>query len=174
MRGTLATVTALGLGLMFAAPGCGNDDSEGPADKPGAAPPATTPAPESTQPAASKPGTKLRLIDSRWGKILAGPKKQAIYLFTREKGTKSRCYGQCAVEWPPVLTRGKPKAAAGVDADGLGTTTRRDGKTQVTYKGHPLYYWYKDPPGQVYCQAVEEFGGFWYVVDRDGNAITEP
>jgi hypothetical protein len=44
----------------------------------------------------------------------------------------------------------------------------------VTYNGHPLYYWYKDPPGQVFCQAVNEFGGFWYIVDPDGDAITDP
>ncbi len=119
-------------------------------------------------------GTKLRLMDSRWGDILAGPKSRAIYLFTREKGTRSRCYGQCAVEWPPVLTKGKPRAAAGVDASRLGTTKRRDGRIQVTYAGNPLYYWYRDPPGEVFCQAVKEFGGWWYVVDPGGRAITEP
>jgi predicted lipoprotein with Yx(FWY)xxD motif len=124
--------------------------------------------------AASKPGTKIRLMDSRWGQILAGPKSRAIYLFTREKSTKPRCYGQCAVEWPPVLTKGRPLAAAGVKASELGTTKRRDGRRQVTYNGHPLYYWYRDPPGEVYCQAVNEFGGLWYIVDPAGDAITEP
>jgi predicted lipoprotein with Yx(FWY)xxD motif len=171
MRGALATVAALGASLVFAAPGCGDDDPERTAETPAPAPAA--PAAQEVRPAAAAPGTKLRLIDSRWGKILAGPKSRAIYLFTREKGTKSKCYGQCAVEWPPVLTKGKPRAAAGLDA-ALGTTKRRDGKSQVTYNGHPLYYWYKDPPGQVFCQAVDEFGGFWYIVDPDGKAITEP
>jgi predicted lipoprotein with Yx(FWY)xxD motif len=147
MRRVLAIAIALGVTLAFAAP------------------PAM---------AASERGAKLRLIDSRWGRILAGPGNQAIYLFTRERSAKSRCYGQCAVEWPPVLTKGRPRAARGVDAAKLGTTKRRDGKTQVTYAGHPLYYWYRDPPGKVFCQAVEEFGGFWYIVDPDGAAITDP
>jgi predicted lipoprotein with Yx(FWY)xxD motif len=156
------------------APGCGDGDDEEPAKAPATAPGEQRPASQPVQEAAATPGTKIRLIDSRWGKILAGPKSRAIYLFTREKSAKSRCYGECAVEWPPVLTKGKPRAASGVKASELGTTKRRDGKLQVTYNGHPLYYWYKDPPGQVFCQAVDEFGGFWYVVDPAGRAITDP
>jgi predicted lipoprotein with Yx(FWY)xxD motif len=171
MRRTLATLALIGGGLLIAAPGCGDDDGGEPAATPEA--PAETTAAEPAQPSKSKPGTTIGLIDSRWGKILAGPKSRAIYLFTKEKGTKPGCYGQCAVEWPPVLTNGRPGAGSGVDAAELGTTKRSDGKLQVTYNGEPLYYWYKDPPGQVLCQAVNEFGGFWYIVDPDGDAITQ-
>jgi predicted lipoprotein with Yx(FWY)xxD motif len=169
----LAASAALAASLVLAAAGCGDDDSGDAGSKPAAEPVAQTPAADPVEPAASRPGTKIGLIDSRWGKILSGPKTRAIYLFTREKSTKSRCYDQCAVEWPPVLTKGKPRAASGVKASKLGTTKRSDGKLQVTYAGHPLYYWYKDPPGQVVCQAVNEFGGYWYVVEPSGDAITE-
>ena len=110
-------------------------------------------------------------MSTNYGTILAGPKRRAIYLFTREGGTKPRCFGECEKAWPPVLTKGEPKAAKGVDGGELGTTKRSDGKRQVTYNGHPLYYWYGDPPGKVLCQAVHEFGGFWYVVDSRGKAI---
>ena len=146
MRATIATLVALSLSLVLAAPAM----------------------------ASAPKGTKLRLLDSRWGEILAGPKSRAIYLFTRERSTRPRCYGECAAEWPPVLTKGRPRAAAGVDASKLGTTKRKDGKTQVAYNGHPLYYWYRDPPGKVFCQAVKEFGGWWYIVDPAGRAITDP
>jgi predicted lipoprotein with Yx(FWY)xxD motif len=71
-----------------------------------------------------------------------------------------------------VFTRGKPRARAGVDADLLGTTRRRDGRRQVTYNGHPLYYYVTDTkPGQITCQDVTEFGGTWLVVDPAGTAI---
>ena len=104
--------------------------------------------------------------------MLFDARGRAIYLFTREPGTKSRCYGQCAVAWPPVYTRGKPRARGGVDADLLGTTTRRGGRRQVTYNGHPLYYYVTDTkPGQITCQDITEFGGTWLVVDPRGNAI---
>jgi predicted lipoprotein with Yx(FWY)xxD motif len=54
----------------------------------------------------------------------------------------------------------------------LGVTRRNDGRLQVTYAGHPLYYYVGDKrPGQVLCQAVTEFGGTWYVVAPDGRAI---
>jgi predicted lipoprotein with Yx(FWY)xxD motif len=49
---------------------------------------------------------------------------------------------------------------------------RRDGRLQVTYAGHPLYYYVGDRrPGEVLCQAVAEYGGTWYVVAPDGRAI---
>ena len=42
---------------------------------------------------------------------------------------------------------------------------------QVTYSGHPLYYYVDDPPGEVLCHGVEEFGGLWLVVDPSGEAV---
>ncbi len=96
-----------------------------------------------------------------------------LYLFTREKSSESECYGECAKEWPPLLTDGKPVAKAGIKSDLLGTTKRNDGSLQVTYKDHPLYYYEgESEAGQIFCQAVESFGGIWYIVDPDGDEIT--
>jgi predicted lipoprotein with Yx(FWY)xxD motif len=111
-------------------------------------------------------------MDSRYGRMLFNSRGRAIYLFTRERGTRSRCYGDCAVAWPPVYTRGRPRSGKGVRAALLGTTVRRGGRRQVTYNGHPLYYYVTDVrSGQVTCQDVVEFGGTWLVVDPAGNAI---
>ena len=63
------------------------------------------------------------------------------------------------------------RPGSGVDAKLLGTTERDDGSTQVTYAGHPLYYYVDDPPGEVLCQNVEEFGGLWLVVEPSGDAV---
>src|SRR5258708_22445267 len=67
------------------------------------------------------------------GTILVDAKGRTLYLFMKDKNGKSACTGACANAWPPLLTKGKPKAAGRVSASKLGTTKRSDGTTQVTY-----------------------------------------
>ena len=117
--------------------------------------------------------TTLRVRNTSFGRILVDGKGRALYLFTREPSTKSRCYGQCAVAWPPFYARGKLRAGSGLDAGKLRSSRRRDGRRIVTYNGHPLYYYVTDrKPGQVTCHNVVEFGGTWLVVNPDGNAVS--
>jgi predicted lipoprotein with Yx(FWY)xxD motif len=119
----------------------------------------------------AKAGTSVRLRTSDYGRILFGSGNRAIYLFDREESARSECYGPCAEAWPPVITEGKPRAADGVRTQLLRTISRRDGSRQVTYNGHPLYYYVNDAAGQVLCQGVTEFGGVWRVVDRAGDPV---
>jgi predicted lipoprotein with Yx(FWY)xxD motif len=110
---------------------------------------------------------------SHVGTILAaGPKRLTVYLFEGDHGTSSACTGACAQVWPPVTTTGAPTASgAAVTAD-LGTTTRSDGTKQVTYKGHPLYYYAKDKDnGDAYGQGVHGFGADWYVLKPSGVKV---
>jgi predicted lipoprotein with Yx(FWY)xxD motif len=112
-------------------------------------------------------------MNSRYGRVLFDGKGRALYLFTRERSAKSRCYGQCAVAWPPFFARGRLRAGKGADAAKLGTSRRRDSRRIVTYNGHPLYYYVTDrKPGQITCQDVTEFGGTWLVVNPAGNAVS--
>jgi predicted lipoprotein with Yx(FWY)xxD motif len=54
----------------------------------------------------------------------------------------------------------------------VGTTRRSDGRLQATYASHPLYFYEADnQPGEVLCQAVNEFGGYWYVLRASGKAV---
>jgi predicted lipoprotein with Yx(FWY)xxD motif len=117
-------------------------------------------------------GTTIEVSDSDYGPILFDSRNQAIYLFDKEEGERSECYGACADAWPPVLTEGEPQAAGETDARLLGTIERDDGTTQVTYGGHPLYFYAHEGPGQVLCHNVEEFGGLWLVVTPQGNAVS--
>ena len=119
--------------------------------------------------AMKKPGTKLKVVDSDYGAVVANGKGEALYLFDREQQGKSECYGACANAWPPVLTKGKPRAVAGADPSLLGTTKRRNGKLQVTYASQPLYYYVGDSPGTILCHDVDEFGGTWLVVQPNGE-----
>jgi predicted lipoprotein with Yx(FWY)xxD motif len=117
-------------------------------------------------------GTKVALANSPLGHILVDSKGITLYDFVKDKGTTSACYGACAALWPPLTTKGKPVAGRGVRASLLGTTKRKDGKLEVTYGGHPLYYFVTDRnPGQTTGQGVNQFGGPWWVISAAGKEI---
>lgn len=111
---------------------------------------------------------------AEYGSYLADRQGRALYLFTADETGTSDCSGACAAAWPPYLvSQGTPSAAgAGVQTSMLGTLQRADGRTQVTYNGHPLYYFAKDAgPGQVTGQDVDAFGGEWYLVTPQGEKL---
>jgi predicted lipoprotein with Yx(FWY)xxD motif len=119
---------------------------------------------------AKRRGAVVKVVRSQFGRVIADRKGEAVYLFDKERGRRSECYGACAVAWPPVLTKGRPRAGKGARAGKLGTTRRRGGRLQVTYAGHPLYYYKDDSPGNILCHDVDEFGGTWLVVMPNGRA----
>jgi predicted lipoprotein with Yx(FWY)xxD motif len=95
-----------------------------------------------------------------------------VYLFEADKGPQSSCTGACAGVWPPVT--GKASAVGGAQAADLGTLKRADGSTQVTYKGHPLYYFVKDKDGgDAYGQGSKAFGAGWYVLRPSGSKVDQ-
>ena len=120
--------------------------------------------------AATTPGVTIATADSDFGQILFDGTGQAIYLFDKETTSVPDCYGDCAVAWPPVLTSGPPVAGTGTGTDLLSTTPRTDGSTQVTYAGHPLYYYAHEGKNEVTCHNVSEFGGLWLVITPAGQA----
>ena len=150
---------------------CGDDDSNGGG---GAAAPGAdaNPGKASKPRAATKKGRTVKLVGSQFGRILGDAKGQAFYLFDKEKTKTSECYGACAKAWPPVLTKGTPRAGKGARPGLLGTTRRRGGKLQVTYAGRPLYYYKDDGPGRVLCHNVDEFGGLWLVARASGKPVS--
>jgi predicted lipoprotein with Yx(FWY)xxD motif len=108
------------------------------------------------------------------GTMLAGRNGHTLYLFMHDTGSKSSCYGGCATAWPPDITHGRPLAAAGsgVNAKLLGTTRRKNGSLQVTYNGHPLYFYGGDKqPGSMHGENAYAFKGRWYAVNIKGAAI---
>src|SRR2546426_10539871 len=91
----------------------------------------------------------LTVHQTKYGKILFDGHSKALYLFGSDKTKKSTCYGSCARTWPPFIVRSEPRAGAGVRSGLIGTTRRTDGKLQVTYGGHPVYFYEGDPRGQA-------------------------
>jgi predicted lipoprotein with Yx(FWY)xxD motif len=121
----------------------------------------------------SPSGTRISAASTRLGTVLVGGNGRTLYLFLADSGKTSNCNSAgCVQYWPPVLTKGVPQAGTGVNASLLGTTTRRDGSTEVTYAGHPLYYFLSDrKPGDVTGQGINAFGARWYVVSPSGMLI---
>ena len=113
----------------------------------------------------------MKVVSSQYGPVVADRRGEAFYLFASEKSSRSRCYGACMERWPPVLANGTPRAGPGSHPRLLGTTRRTDGKVQLTYAGHPMYYYAGDAPGRILCQGVEEFGGLWLVVRPSGKPV---
>lgn len=148
--------------------GSSSPSSSGSSDGPGSTSAAAPSASESL-PASEPGGVEITTGASDFGPMLFDGRGQAIYLFDKERTSEAECYGACAKAWPPVLTDGLPQAQGKARQPLLGTTTRTDGATQVTYAGHPLYYYAHEGPGQVLCHDVREFGGLWLVVTPQGT-----
>jgi predicted lipoprotein with Yx(FWY)xxD motif len=169
---------ALGLGLTLAAAAmlaaaCGSSGSSA-AGKTSTSPKATAsaaPSSAASGSAATGPTLALKTLSGKPGIWLTNAAGRALYVYTKDQGTSSACYGACATAWPPLLTTG-PVTISGqftVSSD-LGTITRTDGTKQVTYGGHPLYYFSGDSAaGQTKGQGV---GGTWFLLGPAANVMT--
>jgi predicted lipoprotein with Yx(FWY)xxD motif len=165
-------IAAAPIVLTIALAGCGSSKSSSSAasSKP-ASPPSASTAPGPTP--SATPAALITTKHDKLGTILAyGSKKLTVYLFEGDKGQASSCTGACASVWPPVA--GKPQASGAATSADLGTITRPDGTTQVTYKGHPLYLYAKDKDdGDTYGQGIKSFAADWYVLAPSGNKVDE-
>ena len=118
-------------------------------------------------------GTTITTRSGPAGTYLANASGRAVYLFAIDSMNKSKCSGGCASLWPPVVAKGKLSASSGAVSSDLGSITRSDGTKQVTYKGHPLYYFSGDSgSGMTKGQGLNSFGGKWWLVAPSGNALT--
>ena len=110
--------------------------------------------------AAADVGATLKTVKIGGVDVLANADGLTLYWFAPDTSTSSRCFGSCAIYWPPVS--GSPAAGPGVTGK-LGTIKRSGGGLQATYDGHPLYTYIGDRgPGQANGNDLDLNGGFWY------------
>jgi predicted lipoprotein with Yx(FWY)xxD motif len=125
--------------------------------------------------AASSAGPQLAVTtkSNKLGVILAaGPKRMTVYLFEGDHGAASSCSGGCASVWPPVTTATAAVASGKAQTAALGAITRSDGTKQVTYAGHPLYFYARDgDDGDTYGQGIKSFGADWYTLAPSGKKV---
>jgi predicted lipoprotein with Yx(FWY)xxD motif len=120
-------------------------------------------------------GAKVRLHSTPDGTAVAGPlgSGRTLYLLTSDSASSSTCTGSCVSNWPPLITTGLPRAGAGITKSLLGTLVRDNGTRQVSYNGHPLYYFAGDSAaGQSNGQCLPRAPAFWYIVHANGTANT--
>jgi predicted lipoprotein with Yx(FWY)xxD motif len=117
----------------------------------------------------------VKMTSAATGRFLVDSQGHSLYLFEKDEDGESYCSGACAAVWPPLETSAKPRGATGVDTAALGTTKRDDGDLQVTYHGHPLYYYAADAStaGRTKGEDVKQFGDSWYLVDARGKPVEE-
>jgi predicted lipoprotein with Yx(FWY)xxD motif len=165
VKKALTAIAALALIGVLAMTGCGSSSSSFGSTN------------ESSEESTSKPasatseGTAITVgTASGVGKVLVDPKGMTLYYFQKDQGGKSACYGACEQGWPPLITEGEPQAGEGAMASKLGTTERKDGTTQVTYAGWPLYTFVEDKkPGEDNGTDSKAFGASWYPLHPNGQ-----
>ncbi|GAA2780556.1 hypothetical protein GCM10010441_01640 [Kitasatospora paracochleata] len=165
---------ALALGAAACGGSGGSGGSKAAPEPATSSPPAvSSPAPGSQSSGqAAATGTLVAVNGSKLGMILTDSQGRTLYLFEKDSATMSACDGACATAWPPLTTTGTPQAGAGVSAADLGTLTRADHSVEVTYHGHPLYYYSGDQKaGDTNGEGSTAFGASWYVLNPSGNKI---
>jgi predicted lipoprotein with Yx(FWY)xxD motif len=106
------------------------------------------------------------------GETLVDANGRTLYLFQADKPNVSTLSRAGFAAWPAFTGLVQPRAGAGVNAAHLSTITT-DGMRQVTYYGHPLYYFVGDKSsGETRGQGLNEFGALWYVLSPTGSAVT--
>jgi predicted lipoprotein with Yx(FWY)xxD motif/cytochrome c5 len=104
------------------------------------------------------------------GSALADQDGNFLYLFSNDAQGESKCYDSCATNWPPFSGDGDVTVGEGLDPALLGTTTRTDGTTQVTYGGWPLYGFVGDTtPGMAAGQGLNDV---WFLVGAAGEPVS--
>ena len=162
-RNRSTSISVLGAGglavLAAVAAGCGG----GAATAASSAPPKT----------ASGQAATVGISNTGIGQILVNSQGRTLYLFKADQGTKSACTGACAGAWPPLVVKGKPTLGKGVNSSLVGTATRPEGTTQLTYNGHPLYLFAQDQKaGETNGQGVSAFGAAWFALNSAGNQVS--
>jgi predicted lipoprotein with Yx(FWY)xxD motif len=171
LRFTLIAVTVLAFGIAVAA--CGGSSSSS------AAPASGTNASAGGGAggygygggggSSSASAVTLKTASSPLGSILVDQDGKTLYLFEADSKNKSNCSGGCLNLWPPIMANGKATAGSGVSAGMIGAAT---GSSQVTYAGHPLYWFSGDTKaGDTNGEGLDDFGGEWYAISPAGTAV---
>lgn len=116
--------------------------------------------------------TTLAADSTSLGKILTTGGGRTLYLFAKDTGPKSMCSGACASNWPPFMATHKPAVSGGASTADISLIRRGDGKMQVAYNQHPLYFYSGDSSsGQTNGQGLNAFGAQWWAVSPAGSKV---
>jgi predicted lipoprotein with Yx(FWY)xxD motif len=107
---------------------------------------------------AKKPESSTSSYGAQAG-VLTAQNGMTLYVFDKDKGARSVCYDDCAVNWPPYVATADeqlPKKWKRVE--------RTDGTWQWTYNGKPVYF-FKGDTAEGDANGDGK-GGVWHVVNK--------
>jgi predicted lipoprotein with Yx(FWY)xxD motif len=142
-----------------------------------------TPVDEGPKPQLSGADTQVSTKAGFYGQVLSDAGGRTLYQFSGDKGGQPNCYDACAETWQPFIAQGVPTPANpnvnALEDEVLGTVARKDGQQQVSYAGHPLYFFVGDgKPGNIYAPddvkgvGLTQFGGRWNAVTTQGGSVS--
>jgi len=151
--------------------GCGNSDSTSSAPDSGKE---LTAIASNAEPEGGVVGVLSISKVENLGPVLIDRGHHVVYVFQKDKGSTSSCYGACAMKWPPMITESNPLVRDGINPKRAGTTERKDGELQVTYEGMPLYGFLGDyNPYEASGNDVKAFGGKWTALRPNGEKLED-
>lgn len=167
------SVLTLAVGLLALA-GCGSSSSStsSSASTPTSSTPTTT---TTSMPSAATTQISVKTV-SGLGPVLVNSEGHTLYIFEPDKHVKVTCVGACASLWPPVkLSSGQKAATAGkAKSSLLASDPDPEGGQVVTYAGWPLYAYVADSAaGTANGEAINSYGGVWYVISPAGKVIVK-
>jgi predicted lipoprotein with Yx(FWY)xxD motif len=114
-------------------------------------------------------GLAISVARTSLGATLVDAKGRTLYLFEGDRPNRSTLSAAGLAIWPAFTSAGTPRALNGAVASEIG---RIGGSGQLTYAGHPLYYYVGDQrPGQTAGQGLNQFGAIWYVLSPQGHPV---
>jgi predicted lipoprotein with Yx(FWY)xxD motif len=118
-------------------------------------------------------GSAVSVMQTPLGKTLVDANGRTLYLFQADRPGVSTLSQAGLAVWPAFTGTGTPQAKGGANATQISTIAGPAGNSQVTYNGHPLYYYVGDQKaGDTRGQGLNQFGALWYVLSPSGNAVT--
>ena len=112
-------------------------------------------------------------MNKKLGKtVLVNLKGLTLYSLSAEKNGRFICTDAfCKSLWTPLVV---PRGATPTGARLLATVKRPDGRTQVTYRGLPLYTFTQDrKPGDIKGNGFKDVGT-WRPATPSGSATASP
>ena len=176
----MAALTVLAIVLLLG--GCGGSSDSSATSDPGDA--TEKPASTAAEPEPAEPGSTVSIgIPGVEGKVVVDGTGYTLYHFSKDKrhSGETSCYGRCEKVWLLYLTNGEPQVVLGARQSEVGTIERKDGTTQVTYGGWPVYTHARDgwplsshahePAGEEAGAGRSQFGGVWYLIKPTGEEV---
>jgi predicted lipoprotein with Yx(FWY)xxD motif len=109
--------------------------------------------------------------------IVTNAKAHAVYTLSGDTTTHPKCTkaNGCFGFWPPVTVSSAKSLSKASGISGKLGTFKRNGLTQVTLNGHPLYNFSPDKKKNIATgEGIHGFSGVWHVVKGPKSSSNAP